>query len=157
MPEKSWEREAREARDRVDTLLAAASVTFKTTLLGERADAEPNGNLWKHDAWNVTLQRGAMAQDFGFKTGLGLRIKPTLANPNGKPIPPRAADVLSCLLSDAEASKQSFNDWCGDTGNNSDSIRAFRMYQECCEAREKLARVLTAEERDKLRLLLEGF
>lgn len=48
---------------------------------------------------------------------------------------PTPADVLSCLLSDAEAASESFEDFCSSFGYDSDSRKAERTYRQC----EKLA------------------
>jgi hypothetical protein len=46
--------------------------------------------------------------------------------PSGQP---SAEDVLECLRSDAYSADQSFEDWCGDYGEDSDSRRAYATWQ----------------------------
>jgi len=57
----------------------------------------------------------------------------------GKPKPPDAADVLSCLCSDAtSADRVTFEDWCSDLGYDTDSRKAEKIYLACVETNAKL-------------------
>lgn len=44
---------------------------------------------------------------------------------------PDAADVLSCLVSDARLGEQSFEGFCSDMGESTDSRRAERIWKAC--------------------------
>ena len=55
---------------------------------------------------------------------------------------PDAAGVLSCLMSDASAAEQSFEEWCGDLGFDTDSRKAERMYRNCLRLAGKLHKLL---------------
>lgn len=46
-----------------------------------------------------------------------------------EPVKPDAADVLSCLASDAATGDQDFTQWCNDLGYDYDSRKAFRTYR----------------------------
>jgi hypothetical protein len=74
-----------------------------------------------------------------------------------KPVAPFAADVLFCLLLDAQGAEQNFNDWCGDFGYDADSIKAFKTYQACSDTLTRVRAFLSHEERQKLSELLEGY
>lgn len=53
---------------------------------------------------------------------------------------PTAADVLSCLVSDASSfeSARSFEEWCGDLGYDTDSRKAERTYKACGDIAHRL-------------------
>ena len=52
------------------------------------------------------------------------------------------ADVLYSLLLDAEAGSQTFEDFCGDLGYDTDSRSAYATWQACKKVRTKLRRFL---------------
>jgi len=130
----------------------------------------PHGENQRVDAWRVTL--GKFNTDF--YTGLGCRT-PTPAPADGgppprrgtvmhaglearrKPITPTAAGVLYCLLSDAEAVDQSFTDWAGDLGYDTDSRKALETYEACCKIGQSLRTVFTHSQREELRILLQDY
>lgn len=119
---------------------------------------------WLHDAWEVTLTRGADAYPgIKYRTGVGHRSKRPVREDgwnrldrrmlvNGhrmhdawiydKPTPPSAADVLDCLLSDASYASEPFEDWCDSFGYDSDSRKALEIYMECQKVHTELRRFL---------------
>jgi len=147
-------------KDNVDILLANANVTFAVQHLGIRK-VEPQKNehsvgwpvkAYERDHWYVTFTkrdrlvsrlRGA-TEHFDFYTGTGLRKKPKYGPE--KAVPPRAADVLYCLTSDAQAEHMSFAWWCANFGYDTDSISALNTYNECVKEAEKLRRIFSREE-----------
>jgi hypothetical protein len=53
--------------------------------------------------------------------------------------PPEAGDVLDCLASEAcSVENASFDDWAGDMGYNTDSRRAFKIYDACRKSAREL-------------------
>lgn len=88
------------------------------TIRNERGD-QVNGH---HDR--------ARSMTILFHTGKGIKRDPTVA------------DVLSCLISDASGSDQSFADWCGDLGYDTDSRSAERVYKDCQREARRLRRFL---------------
>jgi hypothetical protein len=54
--------------------------------------------------------------------------------------PPTCADVLDCLASDASSVEncRGFEDWCGDLGYDSDSRKAFAIFEACTQQRDEL-------------------
>ena len=56
--------------------------------------------------------------------------------------PPSVADVLSCLLSDANAIHMTFEEWCSDFGYDSDSRKAEKTYLACVAMGRDVYRVL---------------
>jgi len=75
-----------------------------------------------------------------------------------RPLPaPSMADVLYCLLSDAEACGLPFEEWAGNLGFDTDSRKAERIYHECVATGRALSRLLTHPEMDRLRDLLADY
>jgi hypothetical protein len=161
-----------ETRAAVDALLERNGVTFSVVLLGERTR-----DGWEHDAWVATFSRAGHSEDFDFRTGLGLRQyvtgpkNPTIdqaGRPGSlyreeydrrhrRPVPPRAADVLYCLILDSSAADQSFESWCSEFGYNPDSRKTEAAYRACQEIADKLARVLDRRAREELAELLQDY
>ncbi len=73
--------------------------------------------------WTVRLVRYVQGKrrelTTPFWTGSGLSKEPT------------AADVLACLVEDAQSAEESFDGWCATFGYDSDSRKAEGIYQEC--------------------------
>lgn len=69
-----------------------------------------------------------------------------------KPVPPKLDDLLHSLVTDASAAEMSFEDWCGDYGYDTDSIKALETYRECQQIASKLrkAKINIAAERKRL-------
>ena len=107
----------------------------------------PWGEKQRVDQWQITIGKlwGNKAGQWvtHYYTGLGLRK-------NNRLVKPSIADVLSSLFSDAMAGNLSFNDWCDEFGYYSDSIKAFNMYQACCNTAEKLRIHFDHETRQKI-------
>jgi len=55
---------------------------------------------------------------------------------------PTAADVLACLVIDANAGEQSFEEFCSDLGYDSDSRKAERIHAACVRMAPRLRRFL---------------
>ncbi len=79
-------------------------------------------------------------------------------SPSRRPLPaPSMADVLHCLLLDAEASELPFEEWAGNFGFDTDSRKAERLYHECVATGRALSRLLTPPEMDRVRDLLADY
>ena len=76
---------------------------------------------------------------------------------SGAAILPDVAAVVKCLLDDAAAYGETFENWAADYGYDPDSRSAEKLYQECLEAARKLGRVFSPTEQDELRTMLEQF
>jgi len=117
---------------------------------------------WKYDAFEVTLNYQGRTFETPWKQGLGLRIPPMGADKNqhkrpdglwwtsggpkaGTPKPPTADDVLSSLLMDASDADQTFEDWCGNLGESTDSRSAMDVYLTCQDIRTRLRKFLGAD------------
>jgi hypothetical protein len=104
---------------------------------------QPPGE-WGHEhyLWRVTLLYKGRSFKTEFKCGIGHRAPDKWYNGvkyPGKPKPPDAADVLSCLCLDAtSADRVTFEDWCSDFGYDTDSRKAEKIYLACVETNAKL-------------------
>lgn len=151
-----------EIKNAVDVYLAEAGIGFSVTHVG----LSTNSDKWQHDSWRVTFNGGrAVSESFDYRTGTGLRAKPSAAvaqhlrNKHGrfaersaewidarKPVKPRAADVLQCLVNDAAAATMTFNAWCNEYGYDNDSRKAESIYRECQAAHDKLRKIFTVQQ-----------
>lgn len=168
---------SKEIESAVNDLLSTASIEFVAVYMGETAKAWSGDNKPNiMDQWQVKFRSpGKEISEFYF-TGLGHRQATAIGktrpeskfpkNTNGyadwakmyvKPVKPSSAGVLYSLLTDAGAMHESFNDWCDNYGYDSDSITAFRTYQDCCEIGKKLCQIFTKDEADKLREMLQDY
>lgn len=104
---------------------------------GEAREPQADGTEWVHDAWTVTLRCESRTLVTPWKAGIGHRSKRT-----GAPISPKAEDVLGALLSDASLGTESFADFCGNMGLDTDSRKALETYLACQKTGEDLRRLL---------------
>jgi len=99
---------------------------------------------------------GLTANDISRRTSWGKRYLAYLETLR-KPKAPTAASVLNCLLSDAQAASMSFMDWASDFGYDTDSMKAFATYNECCEIGKKLGTIFNRELQAKLQDALQDY
>lgn len=64
---------------------------------------------------------------------------------------PHPIDIINCLLMDASAAEQTFDEWCSDFGCDPDSRKAEATYRACDENGKRLYRVLGRELCDTIR------
>lgn len=141
----------------------------------------PTPKPYEQDAWRFTLMKVAGPASSklvhrwssDFFTGTGNRVMPkgfklgfhqgyvrpgTIAWAENeafkKPVKPRAADVLYCILSDGQAQHMSFHDWASDFGMDTDSLKALNTYNTCCEIGRELSKLFSSEEREQLQELV---
>ncbi len=103
----------------------------KITLTSERTDSNPNmDDSSKMDHWKCTLRQPD-----------GRRMTVTFSKGSGHHgEEPEAAEVLDCLASDSSGieNAQSFEDWCGEYGYDTDSRKAEKIFKTCERQAEKL-------------------
>ena len=80
--------------------------------------------------WRVTFRMGRKRMTTPFSQGPAIQKEPT------------AADVFNCLLSDASYGDQSFDDFCGDMGYDTDSRNAERIHKNVTRMTRKLRQFL---------------
>ena len=138
-------------KNRVDALLTDRFYEFQAFATGQTKRDD-----WDCDSWRVVITGPEKRRmETSYYTGLGHRQSktkmPNLKNShlsprqwkeqNEKPVAPRAADVLHSLFLDGEAINQSFTDWAGVFGYDTDSIKARDIYDECCKTGEELRKL----------------
>lgn len=116
-------------------------VTVHFVLLGETEKDD-----WPCDEWRATVERGNERFVESYFTGTGLR--------HTMPI---AADLLYSLTIDADAAEMNFFEWCSNYCMNSDSIKSFMLYKQCCETAEKLKKVFKPYELAELHKLFQDY
>ena len=131
-----------ETDNKVAAALEQWGIRFTTAYCGECTRWEGR----RVDTWHVTF--GKFSTDF--HQGLGHRK-------DWLPIPPTAAEVLYCLLSDASATGQCFADWASDFGYDTDSRKALAIYEACCATGVALRDVFTHAQRAELSELLQEY
>ena len=117
--------------------------------IGEVPSKWPSSNRTTVDQWAITLlDEDGNPHIFDYFTGLGRRqgLK--------SPKPPKVADVLYLLLSDASAEQRSFHEWCSDYGYSLDSISALNVYRACLDTAAALHKCFSDELLEELRDLL---
>ena len=104
---------------------------------------------WEYDSWKVEIifqDRRYTCQEF--KTGLGHRSKVKRYNyAVGRayvtvPKAPEVADVISCLISDANSGMMNFDDFCSEFGYDTDSRKALAVWEQCVSTAGPIKRLL---------------
>jgi hypothetical protein len=90
----------------------------------------PSDDSFEGNWYSVTLKRKGRQLTVPYGMGYGLSHEP------------RADEVLECLTLDASSADQSFEDWCGDYGYDTNSRRAERTYDTVQAQTAKLRRFL---------------
>ena len=104
------------------------------------------------DQWIITLlDEDGNPHMFDYFTGLGRRqgLK--------SPKPPKVADILYSLLSDASAEQRNFHEWCSDYGHSLDSINALNAYRACLDTAAALRKCFSNELLAELQDLLAEY
>ena len=104
------------------------------------------------DQWIITVTgKDGCHHMFDYFTGLGRRQG--LKSPN----PPKVADVMYSLLSDASAEQRNFHEWCSDYGHSLDSINALNAYRACLDTAAALRKCFSTELLAELQDLLAEY
>jgi len=101
------------------------------------------------DQWAITVD--GHLHVFEYFTGLGCRKE------RNKPNPPKVADILYSLLSDASAEQRNFHEWCSDYGHSLDSINALNAYRACLDTAAELRKCFSYELLAELNNLLAEY
>lgn len=107
------------------------------TLTADYSDKPiPRGFVHGSTAWKVTLKMGRRRLTTDFYTGPAWSREPS------------AADVLSCLLSDASSYRNArhFGEWANDLGFDDDSRKAEETYRACGKIAKRLDRFFAGQE-----------
>jgi hypothetical protein len=120
----------------LDTLLATHGFAIRSTSLGR--DHEDS---WQFDNWRVSVHYQGRQFALDYRMGVGH---------NGRK--PGLAEVVAAVLRDAEMGAETFEGWCDELGENTDSRKAERIWQACVAQRAKVVTLLGAD----LDLYLDG-
>ena len=104
------------------------------------------------DQWIITVTgKDGCHHMFDYFTGLGRRqgLK--------SPKPPKVADILYSLLTDASAEQRNFHEWCSDYGYSTDSINALNVYRACLDTAAALRKCFSYELLAELQDLLAEY
>ena len=116
-------------RKQLTDVVASLDITIeceKRSLLTDEERAN-----WKDGtAWTVRLKHQGRSLTTSFFQGSAHKTAPS------------AADVLSCLASDARSGEQSFEDFCGDFGYDADSRKAHETWKTCARMTKQLHKLL---------------
>lgn len=110
---------------------------YEARYLGERKEGK-----WTHDAWTLIIN----GVQIDYKTGTGLRevskySRDHWAYKEPKPKAPKVDDVIYSLLSDYRLAQDTFEDFCANTGYDTDSRKALETYLACQESGQKLLKI----------------
>ena len=87
---------------------------------------------------SISTKRGQFSTEY--TQGAAYRTKAT-AGRNSQPTAPDIVDVLYCLISDSEAGREVFADFCENFGYDQDSRKAFETWQACQNAYVELRKL----------------
>lgn len=91
------------------------------------------------DVWRVTISRNGKRMQVPFTQGSAYKGKP-----------PTAETVLESLVSDASCAQEDFEDFCSNFGYDVDSREAYKTWKACQSINERLPKILTADEWEKV-------
>lgn len=81
---------------------------------------------WQHYVMTVTLDLPAGPLTTEYRQGMAHKVEPT------------AEEVMYSLTTDAQMAGESFEDWCDSFGYDSDSRKAWAIYEQCQSTRDQL-------------------
>ena len=164
-----------ETEQQVAYYLKEQGLHMKVIAMGQGKEKSGDQD-WHFDRWMIQFDRnGANRIEAEYKTGLGHRVGPVMPldvrtanqhslhvhdwiNANVRPYPPCAASVLYSLLSDARCGADyTFDQLCAEFGYDTDSRRALEMYLACQETHQKLSKLFTSNDIERLTELLEDY
>lgn len=153
----------------VDAILAKSGIGYNVLYVGESTI-----DNWVCDKWAVTFAgKGGNKQEFEYRTGIGMRQcvarrsyewsnyssvqRKRWVKENERPVSPFAGAVLYCLLSDMLCANDTFEDWCGNLGYDTDSRKALQVYLSCQENGTKLRKVFNNDLLKQIEKALEDY
>lgn len=160
---------SKEIENAVSAIIEKSGVTVDVRLIG--ATRRDN---WVCDEWRVSFTRGPIVETFEYFTGIGHRTAAQMPRDGGprpragtvmyeqlermrKPVAPHVAGVLHSIISDSSSVEQSFANWCGDFGYDTDSRKAYATYEACQRNADKLSKIFNSAERQALADALQDY
>lgn len=108
---------------------------------GEVHSATPDGEIWLHTRYRVTLTNT--------ETGARMSTRYSMGSGHGA-TPPTLAEVVHSLTMDSQYANESFEDWAGEYDYDRDSRKAERTWKACRKVRAKMIELLGADALDAL-------
>ena len=153
----------------IDAILVASGISYNVRYAGEYSL-----DNWKCDKWVAAfVGKDGNKQEFEYRTGIGHRqcVAPRpiywsnyssvqrkrWVKENERPVSPFAGAVLYCLLSDMSLANDTFEDWCGNLGYDTDSRKALQVYLSCQENGTKLRKVFNNDLLKQIEKALEDY
>jgi hypothetical protein len=126
-------------------------LTMGAVRIPARTDAV--ADAWSKDArhWVCTIVRGGGDYQGGLRQPCR-EFAIQYSQGSAHKAAPTLAEVLDCLRSDAGCGAESFENFCSDCGYDSDSRKAYGVWEACKDSRAKLSALLGP---DALRTLTE--
>jgi len=134
------------------TLEDVEHLPVKIRYVGEVPSKWASPKVATVDQWIIAVTgKDGHPHMFDYFTGLGRRqgLK--------SPKPPKVADVLYSLLSDASAEQRNFHEWCSDYGYSLDSISALNAYRSYLDTAHALRKCFSPELLAELQDLLAEY
>lgn len=91
------------------------------------------------DKWRVTISRNGKRMQVPFMQGSFYKGQP-----------PTVEAVMESVVNDAQYGLDDFDDFCSNLGMDEDSREAMRVWKLCKSIGERLPKVITAEEWEKI-------
>lgn len=120
-----------------------SGVTMVATEIPQRTDASGQ-SAWSREAshWHVMLTCNGRSEAWEYSQGSAHRRERQRYKRIGEAAPPCVADVVSCLVSEAQSGDQTFEDFASDMGLDTDSRRAHKTWLACVDTRIRLRNLL---------------
>lgn len=140
--------------------LNAQNIGFDTSYMGQT-----KRDNWNCDSWSFTLYKldqynfKRNIQQFSYFTGLGHRQIKNKGQWNEQITinKPTITGLLSCLILDSTACNMSFCEWSDELGYDNDSIKAREIYDECQKQSDKLRKVFSNQQIQKIQELTQDY
>ena len=160
----------RSTNEQVTSALTKAGINFTVTGKGTGLKRDN----WECDGWMLELSHKNDTEYFDYFTGIGHRTPMPKPMDNGpmprrgtlmyeqlekqrKPVTPEICGIIYSLIMDSDAICESFDNWCNNFGYDSDSLKAFNIYQACTDNAKKMRKIIDNATLELLREALEDY
>ena len=130
-----------EYHEKANKFLADNGLIFKAQWKDTKCPPWEDGNCIQGDRYRVTiLRKGSLSIAFDFWNSANARDK-------GEKL--TAYDVLACISGDVNT-PETFEDFCSEFGESTDSIKAKQTFNRCSRFAKRLRDFFTAQEIEQL-------
>jgi len=130
---------------RINQHLAAMGITFEKVKVPARTDNLMEDMPEGTNHFHVTIGHACEAYSFYYSQG-----------PAHKGLPENA-DIMYSLIMGISSSDECFEDWCSNYGYDTDSRKAFKIYQAVIEAAANMRRLFSDKKIEELQDLLQVY